>query len=52
MWRVIFAHLFGALWKEGTSQFCHHNVARAYWEPLFASSIVIENGARRKRATI
>ena len=52
MWRVIFAHLFGALWKDGNGQFCHHNLARASWEPLFALSLAIENGARRKRATI
>src|SRR5438105_2049225 len=31
MWRVIFAHLFGARWKEGNGHFCHHNMARTYW---------------------
>jgi hypothetical protein len=52
MWRVIFTHLFGARWKEGNGQFCHHNMARTYWEALFASSLARENGARRKKATI
>lgn len=41
MWRVIFAHLFGARWKEGNGQFCHHNMARTYWEALFASTLAI-----------
>jgi len=38
MWHIIFAHLFGALQKEANDQFCQHNMARAWWGPLFVSS--------------
>lgn len=48
-------HLRSSLWRsleKGNGQFCHHNMARASEEPLFAASVAIENGARRKRATV
>jgi hypothetical protein len=34
MWRIIVAHLFGALHKEGNSQFYYHNMAHVNREPL------------------